>query len=81
MLNLGLRREFRWRFIIADVTNPIIGEHFIANYQLLPTATTTSLRLIDAIKGLSVSGTVDPVPKPSVNYLSRRAVSDFSSNL
>jgi len=35
-LNLGLRREFPWRFIIADVLQPIIGADFLAHYHLLP---------------------------------------------
>jgi hypothetical protein len=24
-LNLGLRRDFKWRFVVADVTHPLIG--------------------------------------------------------
>lgn len=34
-LNLGLRREFCWPFIIADVTCPIIGADFIRHHDLL----------------------------------------------
>ena len=34
-LNLGLRRELRWPFIIADVKTAIIGADFIAHYNLL----------------------------------------------
>jgi len=34
--NLGLRREFPWRFIVADVLQPIIGADFLAHYHLLP---------------------------------------------
>lgn len=34
-LNLGLRREFVWRFVVADVTTPIIGADFIRHYDLL----------------------------------------------
>ncbi|XP_033225958.1 uncharacterized protein LOC117178644 [Belonocnema kinseyi] len=34
-LNLGLRREFPWRFVIADVSRPIIGADFITHYGLL----------------------------------------------
>ncbi|WP_221936052.1 hypothetical protein, partial [Klebsiella pneumoniae] len=33
--NLGLRRAFTWKFIIADVTKPIIGADFLAHYGLL----------------------------------------------
>lgn len=35
-LNLGLRRDFPWRFIVADVDLPIIGSDFLAHYHLLP---------------------------------------------
>lgn len=34
-LNLGLRRDFHWSFVIADVTSPIIGSDFIKFYDLL----------------------------------------------
>lgn len=34
-LNLGLRREFTWRFIVADVTRPIIGVDFLSFYNLM----------------------------------------------
>lgn len=35
-LELGLRRRLPWRFIIADVSYPIIGADFLAEYGLLP---------------------------------------------
>lgn len=34
-LNLGLRRDFAWRFIIADVTSAIIGVDFLSFYTLV----------------------------------------------
>ncbi|XP_033222559.1 uncharacterized protein LOC117176428 [Belonocnema kinseyi] len=34
-LNLGLRRAYSWRFVIADVTKPIIGVDFLHHYGLL----------------------------------------------
>lgn len=34
-INLGLRRDFRWPFIIADVQSAIIGADLIANYGIL----------------------------------------------
>lgn len=34
-LNLGLRREFCWPFVVADVTCPIIGADFIRHHDLL----------------------------------------------
>ncbi|PNF26385.1 hypothetical protein B7P43_G17346 [Cryptotermes secundus] len=31
-LNLGLRREFTWRFVVADVSHPIIGVDFLSHF-------------------------------------------------
>jgi len=53
--NLGLRREFPWRFIIADVLQPIIGADFLAHYHLLPDM--KRKKLIDGETGLTIQGT------------------------
>lgn len=34
-MNLGLRRDFCWPFVVADVTAPIIGADFIRHHDLL----------------------------------------------
>lgn len=34
-LNLGLRRDFTWRFVVADVTKAIIGVDFLSHYNLM----------------------------------------------
>jgi hypothetical protein len=34
-LILGLRQYFTWRFVVAEVTRPIIGVDFIQNFGLL----------------------------------------------
>lgn len=34
-LDIGLRREFLWRFVVADVTRPIIGADLLSYYGLL----------------------------------------------
>lgn len=34
-VNIGLRRNFDWEFLVADVTRPIIGADFLAHYGLL----------------------------------------------
>ena len=34
-LSLGLRRTFRWAFILADVRQPILGANFLRNFNLL----------------------------------------------
>ncbi|KMQ86423.1 gag-pol polyprotein [Lasius niger] len=53
--NFGLRRDFPWRFIIADVTQPIIGSDFLSQYHLLPDI--RRKKLIDGKTGLTASGT------------------------
>lgn len=35
-LNFGLRRNFSWIFLIADVTHPILGSDFLMHHHLLP---------------------------------------------
>ncbi len=35
-LNLGFRRSFPWRFVVADLQYPILGADFLGYYNLLP---------------------------------------------
>lgn len=51
---LGLRRAFPWRFIVANVAQPIIGSDFLAHYDLLPDMKRARLR--DGKTGLIASG-------------------------
>ena len=51
-LNLNLRRNFNWPFIIADTTNAIIGADFLQIFHLVPDLTTK--KLIDMTTNLSV---------------------------
>ncbi|XP_071632816.1 uncharacterized protein [Temnothorax longispinosus] len=52
--DFGLRRDFPWRFIIADVTTPIIGSDFLAYYHLLPDVRRGCL--VDGQTGLRAKG-------------------------
>lgn len=54
VLNLGLRREFNWRFIVADVTTAIIGVDFLSYYNLI--VDVRSQRLIDGTTTLATAG-------------------------
>lgn len=51
VLNLGLRRDFAWRFIVADVTKAIIGVDFLSFYSLVVDC--RNQRLIDNCTTLS----------------------------
>ena len=53
-LNLGLRRVFRWIFIVTDLTTPILGADFLNEYGLL--VDIKHRRLIDATTSLTVKG-------------------------
>ncbi|CAB0030694.1 unnamed protein product [Trichogramma brassicae] len=53
-LNFGLRREFLWRLVIADVDVPIIGSDFLAHYNLLPDCKYKAI--VDGITGLRAQG-------------------------
>jgi hypothetical protein len=53
-LNLRLRRDFKWRFIVTDVSRPIIGMDFLSHYGLL--VDPRNRRLIDRTTKLSTRG-------------------------
>jgi hypothetical protein len=53
-LDLSLRRTFAWRFVVTDVTTPIIGMDFLIHYGLL--VDPLEGRLIDRITNLSTEG-------------------------
>ena len=50
-LNFSLRRSFKWRLVIADVSTPIIGIDFLSFYGLLVDA--RNKRLVDSTTNLS----------------------------
>lgn len=52
-LNLGLRRSFKWVFVIADVQQNIIGADFLCKYQLL--VDVSRGRLVDQLTMLGVN--------------------------
>lgn len=62
-LNIGLRRTFRWIFLVAAVGDPIIGAHFLHHFGL---SVDVSRRLLfDTVTSLSVAAiptTVSPQP-------------------
>ncbi|GFT07072.1 retrovirus-related Pol polyprotein from transposon opus [Trichonephila clavipes] len=55
-LDLGLRRVFRWPFIIAAVSQPIIGADFLRYYGLL--VDIRHGRLVDSLTRLQTQGMV-----------------------
>ena len=51
-LNIGLRHNFQWIIIIADVKTPILGAHFLRHYSLL--VDLKYYRLVDGITQLHI---------------------------
>lgn len=54
VLNLGLRRNIRWIFIIADVQQPIIGSDLLQKFDLL--VDIKNNKLIDTLTSISITG-------------------------
>lgn len=50
-LDLGLRRDFAWNFVVADVNKPIIGADLMSYYGLLVDC--RNKRLLDSVTSLS----------------------------
>lgn len=67
-LDLGLRRDFPWRFIVADVTKPIIGVDFLAYYDLL--VDVKNRKLIDSLTKLAAVGKSVKEETPSIKIVS-----------
>ena len=53
-LDLGLRRAFTWKFVVADVAKPIIGADFLDHFGLL--VDLKRRRLLDNTTSLSSRG-------------------------
>lgn len=68
-VDLGLRRTFPWRFVIADVTTPIIGLDFLAHYHLLPDVRQGCL--VDGQTGLKSIGNIGRGEETSIKAMIR----------
>lgn len=55
-LDFGLRRTFTWRFVVADVTKPIIGVDFLNYYNLVVDC--RHKRLIDNLTSVTASASL-----------------------
>ncbi|GBN82558.1 hypothetical protein AVEN_172286-1 [Araneus ventricosus] len=63
-LDLGLRRDFHFPFIIADVTKGILGADFLHKYNLL--VDINKKKLIDGITNLFVLGDITAISSDNV---------------
>ena len=78
-LNLGLRRTFRWVFVIADVQNPILGADFLRSYNLI--VDVGRRQLLDALTQLTIQGVASSAASPSPSLLPTNIDKQFTSLL
>lgn len=67
-LDLGLRRDFVWNFVVANVDRPIIGADFISHYGLLVDC--KNRQLLDRLTTLSSMGTIKKCDQISIKAIS-----------
>ncbi|UYV68177.1 K02A2.6-like, partial [Cordylochernes scorpioides] len=58
-LDIGLRRQFQWPFVIANTNRAIIGADFLNNFGLI--IDIKNKRLIDGINNLSIRGVIQSI--------------------
>lgn len=68
-LDLRLRRSFSWRFVVADVIQPIIGADFLAHHGILPDL--KNKRLIDEQTLLSTKARLTTGRQPTVATINK----------
>ena len=66
-LNLGLRRSYKWSFIVCDVKQPIIGADFLKAHQLV--VDLHNKRLIDGLTNLSREANVIKCSELSISSI------------
>lgn len=67
-LNFGLRRDFKWTFVVADVKTSILGADFLRHYQLL--VDLHKRKLVDTITELSVNAVEVSTQAEAVHLIS-----------
>ncbi|XP_032687537.1 uncharacterized protein LOC116851826 [Odontomachus brunneus] len=73
-LNLGLRRAFRWSFIIADVSSAILGADFLAHYGLVIDLSRRSL--VDSHTSLITQGAIRNAATVSISAVGQHNLAD-----
>ena len=65
VVDVGLKREYPWTFIVADVKQPIIGADFLIHYNLLVDLRNRCLR--DMRTGLAIAASLSSITPLSLN--------------
>lgn len=67
VLDLKLRRPYRWDFIIADIKQPILGIDFLTFHKLL--VDVSARRLIDKVTNINTLACVSNIIQPAINTI------------
>ena len=78
-LDLGLRRTFRWIFVIADIHMPIIGADFLRKHGLL--VNMKHGRLVDTVTTLQTQGTISHIVSPSPSFPTQHSNTEYDALL
>ena len=78
-LDLGLRRVFRWIFVIADTSTPIIGADFLREQGLL--VNMKHGQLVDMTTQLQTQGIISHVVSPSPSFSLQHLDTDYDALL
>ena len=65
VVDVGLKREYPWTFIVADVQQPVIGADFLIHYNLLVDLRSRCLR--DMRTGLAIAASLSSIKPLSLN--------------
>ena len=65
VVDVGLKRDYTWNFIVADMQQPIIGEDFLIHYSLLVDLRSRCLR--DMTTGLAIPASLSAITPLSLN--------------
>ncbi|XP_053616800.1 uncharacterized protein LOC128678914 [Plodia interpunctella] len=67
LLNLGLRRPYKWTFVIAAVQRPILGADFLHHHNLM--VDLTGKKLIDGKTNLCIQGSIHSASQGSLRTI------------
>ena len=67
IVDVGLKKEYSWTFIVADVKQPILGADFLIHYNLLVDLSGRCLR--DMRTGLAIPVTLSSIKPLSLNQI------------
>ena len=67
IVDVGLKREYSWTFIVADIEQPILGADFLIHDNLLVNLSGRCLR--DMRTGLAISATLSLIKPLSLNRI------------